>query len=97
MRALTRVIALCQFPISSYASSDAHPFDEQVHIEVKIDRVSLCELFWHNCFRPFRSYIAASMAQAHAQQKRGHRRLIGALIVFALLAVGASAAAIFGF
>jgi WD40 repeat protein len=44
-----------------------------------------------------KAYIAASMAQAHAQQKRRQRLLVGALLVFALLAVVASAAAIFGF
>jgi WD40 repeat protein len=44
-----------------------------------------------------KAYVAASMAQAHAQQKRRQRILIGALLMFALLAVGASAAAIFGF
>ena len=44
-----------------------------------------------------KAYVAASMAQAHAQEKRRQQRLIGALLVFALLAVGTSAAAIFGF
>jgi hypothetical protein len=44
-----------------------------------------------------KAYIAASMAQAHAQQKRRQRLLISILAVFALLAVAASAAAIFGF
>jgi WD domain, G-beta repeat len=44
-----------------------------------------------------KAYIAASMAQAHAQQKRRQRLLVGALLVLALLAVVASAAAIFGF
>ena len=34
-----------------------------------------------------KAYIAASMAQAHAQQKRRQRLLIGALVVFAFLAV----------
>jgi flagellar basal body-associated protein FliL len=37
------------------------------------------------------------MAQAHAQQKRRQRLLFSALVVFALLAVVASAAAVFGF
>src|ERR1700736_5097786 len=37
------------------------------------------------------------MAQAHSQQKRRQRFLVGALLVFALLAVGTGAAAIFGF
>ena len=44
-----------------------------------------------------KAYVAASMAQAHAQQKRRHRLLVGAVLVFALLAVAATAAAIFGF
>ena len=44
-----------------------------------------------------KAYVAASMAQAHAQQKRRQRLLVGALVVFALLALGASVAAIFGF
>lgn len=44
-----------------------------------------------------KAYVTASIAQAHAQQKRRQRLLIGALVIFALLAVGASAAAIFGF
>jgi cytoskeletal protein RodZ len=44
-----------------------------------------------------KAYVAASMAQAHAQQKRRQRLLVGALLVFAMLAVAASAAAIFGF
>ena len=44
-----------------------------------------------------KAYVAASMAQAHAQQKRRQRLLFGALLVFAFFAVVASAAAIFGF
>ena len=44
-----------------------------------------------------KAYVAASMAHAHAQQKRRQRLLFGALVVFALLAVVASAAAVFGF
>jgi WD40 repeat protein len=44
-----------------------------------------------------KAYVAASMAQANAQQKRRQRLLVGALLVFALLAVGATAAAVFGF
>jgi hypothetical protein len=44
-----------------------------------------------------KAYIAASMAQAHAQQKRRQRLLVGALVLFALLAVVATAAAFFGF
>jgi hypothetical protein len=44
-----------------------------------------------------KAYVAASMAQAHAQQKRRQRLLVSALLVFALLAVGASGAAMFGF
>jgi WD40 repeat protein len=44
-----------------------------------------------------KTYVAASMAQAHAQQKRRQRLLIAALLVFAVLAVAASGAAIFGF
>lgn len=34
-----------------------------------------------------RAYVAASIAQAHAQQKRRQRLMVGGLIVFALLAV----------
>jgi cytochrome b len=41
-----------------------------------------------------KAYVAASMAQAHAEQKRRHRLLVGALLVFALLAVVASATAV---
>ena len=44
-----------------------------------------------------KAYVAASMAQAHAQQKRRQQLLFGALLVFAFFAVVASAAAIFGF
>jgi WD40 repeat protein len=44
-----------------------------------------------------KAYIVASMAQAHAQQKRRQRLLVGALVVFALLAVAASGAAIFAY
>ncbi|MBV8174045.1 MAG: PD40 domain-containing protein [Verrucomicrobia bacterium] len=44
-----------------------------------------------------KAYIAASVAQAHAQQKRRQRLLVGALVVFALLAIAASGAAIFGY
>jgi hypothetical protein len=44
-----------------------------------------------------KAYVAASMAQAHAQQKRRQRFLVGALVLFAFLAVGATAAAFFGF
>jgi tetratricopeptide (TPR) repeat protein len=44
-----------------------------------------------------KAYVAASMTQAHAQEKRRQRLLVGALVVFALLAVGATAAAFFGF
>ena len=42
-----------------------------------------------------KAYIAASIAQAHAQQKRRQRLLVGALVLFALLAVVATAAAFF--
>ena len=45
----------------------------------------------------FKAYVAASIARAHAQQKRRQQLLVGASIVFALLAVFASAAAMFGF
>jgi WD40 repeat protein len=44
-----------------------------------------------------KAYIAASVAQARAQQKRRQRLLVGALILFALLAIIASAFATFGF
>jgi hypothetical protein len=44
-----------------------------------------------------KTYVAASMVQAHAQQKRRQRLLIGGLIVFALWAIGATMAAVFGF
>jgi WD40 repeat protein len=44
-----------------------------------------------------KAYVAASMAQAHAEQEGRQRLMIGALLVFAVLFVAATAAAFFGF
>jgi dipeptidyl aminopeptidase/acylaminoacyl peptidase len=44
-----------------------------------------------------KAYVAASMARAHAQQKRRQRLLVGALLAFALLAAAAGVTAVSAF